>query len=179
MAAGSTPSVAMESFRRMMARWATGVSVVTAHHAGHDDGLTVNSFLSVSLAPPRVLISIMNDADAYSTIRSSGAFAVSILSADQRAISERFAKHTAATEKFAGISIHRGQTGAALLDGCLAGFECRVDQEIDAKDHRLFLGQVVAVEEGIDAAPLLFFRSHYAEVEPDERVRLPPGPASR
>jgi flavin reductase (DIM6/NTAB) family NADH-FMN oxidoreductase RutF len=162
-----------------MARWATGVSVVTARLAGHDDGLTVNSFLSVSLAPPRVLISIMIDAEAWTTIRESGAFAVSILSADQRAISERFAKRVSSTEKFAGVAIHRGTTEAALLDGSLAAFECQVTQEIDAGDHWLFLGLVVAVEEGVDDSPLLFYRSGYAEAEPEDRVRLPHGSASR
>jgi 4-hydroxyphenylacetate 3-hydroxylase, reductase component len=162
-----------------MARWATGVSVVTARGAGRDEGLTVNSFLSVSLVPPRVLISILTDADAWKTIRQSQAFAVNVLSANQRAHSERFAKRVPSEEKFAGIGLHRGATGAALLDGTLAVFECAVAQEIDAGDHSLFLGNVVAVEEGVDAAPLLFYRSGYAEAEPDDRVRLPRATAPR
>jgi flavin reductase (DIM6/NTAB) family NADH-FMN oxidoreductase RutF len=167
------PPVEPAPFRRLMARWATGVSVVTAHHAGQDDGLTVNSFLSVSLAPPRVLISIMNEAEAWTAIRQSQAFAVSVLAANQRGISERFAKRIPSAEKFAGIELHRGLTEAALLDGCLATFECQVAKEIDAGDHMLFLGYVVAVEEGVDGPPLLFYRSGYAEAEPDELLRLP------
>jgi flavin reductase (DIM6/NTAB) family NADH-FMN oxidoreductase RutF len=133
----------------------------------------------VSLSPPRVLISIMIDADAWMTIRQSRAFAVNILAASQRGISERFAKHIPSAEKFAGIDIHRGETDAALIDGALAIFECNVLQEIDAGDHMLFLGLVVAVEEGADAPPLLFYRSGYAEPEPDERLRLPRGPSVR
>jgi flavin reductase (DIM6/NTAB) family NADH-FMN oxidoreductase RutF len=160
-------------FRRLMARWATGVSVVTAQDDGKDDGLTVNSFLSVSLSPPRVLVSIMTDADAWGTIRRSKAFAVSILSASQRAISERFAQHLPSDEKFAGIPFHRGITRAALLDGTLAQFECDVAQEIDAGDHTLFLGRVIAADEGVDAPPLLFYRSGYAEAESGDRMRLP------
>jgi flavin reductase (DIM6/NTAB) family NADH-FMN oxidoreductase RutF len=173
------PPVEPAPFRRLMARWATGVSVVTTHDAGRDEGLTVNSFLSVSLAPPRVLISIMNDADAWMTIRRSQSFAVNVLAANQRGISERFAKRIPSAEKFAGIELHRGVTGAALLDGSLASFECQVAKEIDAGDHMLFLGYVVAVEEGVDAPPLLFYRSGYAEAEPDELLRLPRGPAPR
>jgi flavin reductase (DIM6/NTAB) family NADH-FMN oxidoreductase RutF len=167
------PPIESAPFRRLMARWANGVSVVTARDAGQDDGLTVNSFLSVSLAPPRVLISIMTDADAWMTIRHSRAFAVSVLAATQRGISERFAKRIPSAEKFAGTELHRGLTDAALLDGSLAAFECQVEKEIDAGDHMLFLGRVVAAEEGIDALPLLFYRSGYAEAEPDELLRLP------
>lgn len=179
MSTAAHPPADPNGFRRLMARWATGVSVVTARDGGKDDGLTVNSFLSVSLTPPRVLISIMTDADAWSTIRRSSAFAVSVLSADQRAISERFAQHLPSNEKFAGIAFHRGVTGAALLDGALATFECDVSQEIDAGDHSLFLGRVVAANEGIDAPPLLFYRSGYAEAEPNDRVRLPGAAAPR
>jgi 3-hydroxy-9,10-secoandrosta-1,3,5(10)-triene-9,17-dione monooxygenase reductase component len=167
------PPVESAPFRRLMARWATGVSVVTTHDAGRDEGLTVNSFLSVSLTPPRVLISIMTDADAWMTIRRSQAFAVSVLAANQRAISERFAKRIPSAEKFAGIELHRGLTDAALLDGSIATFECQVAKEIDAGDHMLFLGLVVAAEEGVDAPPLLFYRSAYAEAEPDDLLRLP------
>lgn len=163
----------------MMARWATGVSVVTAHDEGRDRGLTVNAFLSVSLEPPRVLVSISTDADAWPSIHRSGAFAVSVLAASQRGLSQRFASRVPPEEKFAGIDFHRGTTGAALLDGVLAAFECTVDQEISAGDHVLILGRVVAVEEGSDRPPLLFYRSGYAETGPDDLLRLPRTPTPR
>ncbi len=162
-------------FRQLMSRWATGVSVVTTRHEDRDRGLTVNAFLSVSLAPPRVLVSISTDADALPALRASGTFAVSILSATQRSLSQRFAGRVTPEEKFAGLDVHRGRTGAALLDGAIATLECRLVQEVAAGDHALVLGEVVATEEGEDAAPLLFFRSAYAEAEPDELLRLPRG----
>lgn len=160
-------------FRHLMARWATGVSVVTARDEGRDRGLTVNAFLSVSLEPPRVLVSISTDADALPSIRATGRFAVNVLSASQRGLSQRFASRVPPEEKFAGVDLHRGTTGAPLLDGAVATFECQVDQEIPAGDHALLLGQVVALEVGVDAPPLIFFRSGYAEAEPDDVVRLP------
>lgn len=162
-------------FRQLMARWATGVSVVTTRQEARDRGLTVNAFLSVSLTPPRILVSISTDADALPALRASGAFAVSILSATQRALSQRFAGRVTAEEKFAGVDLHRGRTGAALLDGAIATLECRLVQEIPAGDHALVLGEVLSTEEGPDAAPLLFFRSAYAEPEPGELLRLPRG----
>jgi 3-hydroxy-9,10-secoandrosta-1,3,5(10)-triene-9,17-dione monooxygenase reductase component len=166
-------------FRHLMARWATGVSVVTARDDGRDRGLTVNAFLSVSLEPPRVLVSIATEADAWPSIHQSGTFAVSVLAADQRGISQRFASRVRPEEKFAGIDFHRGSTGAALLDGTVAAFECRVTKEISAGDHVLILGNVVALEEGVDAPPLLFYRSGYAEAEPDDILRLPRGSVPR
>jgi 3-hydroxy-9,10-secoandrosta-1,3,5(10)-triene-9,17-dione monooxygenase reductase component len=173
------PSVDPSRFRQLMARWATGVSVVTAHENGRDSGLTVNAFLSVSLDPPRVLVSVSTDADAWPAIHTSGAFAVSVLAADQRGVSQRFASRVSPDEKFAGIDFHRGETGAAILEGTVAAFECRVEQEISAGDHVLVLGKVVGLEEGADATPLLFYRSAYAEAEPDDLLRLPRGGPSR
>jgi 3-hydroxy-9,10-secoandrosta-1,3,5(10)-triene-9,17-dione monooxygenase reductase component len=169
------PSVDPAHFRNLMARWATGVSIVTAREDGRDRGLTVNAFLSVSLEPPRVLVSITTDADAWPSIHQSRAFAVSVLSAHQRGISQRFASRVSPEEKFAGIDVHRGTTGAALLDGTLATFECRVEQEIPVGDHVLVLGKVVAMQEGVDGSPLLFYRSGYAEAEPNDLLRLPRG----
>lgn len=179
MPARTPPSVEPSRFRHLMARWPTGVSVVTTRENGHDRGLTVNAFLSVSLEPPRLLVSIATDADAWPSIHRSGAFAVSVLAAHQRSVSQRFASRVPADEKFAGIDVHRGVTGAALLDGTLAIFECRVWQEIPVGDHVLVLGNVVALEEGADVSPLLFYRSGYAEAEPDGRVRLPRGSVPR
>lgn len=160
-------------FRQLMARWATGVTIVTAREGGRDRGLTVNAFLSVSLEPPRILVSIATDADALPSIRTSKSFAVSVLSATQRALSQRFASRIPAEEKFAGVGVHRGVTGAALLDGTLAVFECQVEQEIVAGDHVLVLGRVVGLGTGPDAPPLLFYRSGYGEAESADRIRLP------
>ncbi len=179
MAPDPPPSPDPSRFRRLMARWATGVSVVTARENGRDRGLTVNAFLSVSLEPPRILVSIATDADAWPAIQRSRAFAVSVLAAGQRGISQRFASRASPEEKFAGIDLHRGATGVALLDGTLAVFECHVEQEISAGDHVLVLGSVVALEEGVDAPPLVFYRSGYATAEPNERLRLPGSSATQ
>jgi len=161
-------------FRALMARWATGVAIVTARDGGTDAGLTVNALLSVSLAPPSLLISLTRDADTTPVVTRSRAFAASFLAADQRSLSERFARTLPSAEKFAGVPVHRGRTGAALLDGALGAIECRVVSITPAFDHDLVLGEVVAVELGPDRPPLVFQHSGYAEVEPDGRLRLAP-----
>ncbi len=160
-------------FRRAMARWATGVSVVTARGPDGDAGLTVNAMLSVSLEPPSLLVSLHRDVDTLPVVERSRAFAVNLLSHRQQELSERFARAVPSEEKFRGLPVHRGVTGAPLLDGTLGTVECRLVSATPAFDHRLLVGEVVRIELGADEAPLLFFRSGYASREADERLRLP------
>lgn len=164
------------AFRRLMGRWATGVSVVTARDAGQDAGLTVNALLSVSLDPPSLLVSLTHDADTTPLVLRSQLFAVNLLASDQRTLSERFASTAPPAEKFRGVPLHRGPSGLPLLDGALAGAECRVVSTTPAYDHLLILGEVVYQEVGREAAPLLFYRSGYAEPAGPDALRLPSVP---
>ncbi|MCI4372514.1 MAG: flavin reductase family protein, partial [Thermoplasmata archaeon] len=158
----------------LMARWATGVAVVTTHDDSGDAGLTVNALLSISLTPPSLLISLTQDADTTPVIHRSGSFAVNFLAADQQPISERFAQALPAVEKFRTLAVHRGRWGAPLLDGTLGAAECRVVAWTPRYDHVLIVGEVVHQEVGRDGAPLLFFRSGYAHADGTDRLRLSP-----
>ena len=157
-----------------MARWPTGVSVVTATDGKMDAGLTANAVLSVSLAPPTLLVSIAREADTGPLLARSGRFGVSLLAYDQRAISELFARPVPSAEKFAGLTVRRGLGGVPLIPNGLAYFVCRLSQTWEADDHQLFLGTVEVSEAGRDVAPLVFFRSSYAAWEPPDALRLPP-----
>jgi flavin reductase (DIM6/NTAB) family NADH-FMN oxidoreductase RutF len=157
-----------------MARWATGVAVVTAHDDTGDAGLTVNALLSVSLTPPSLLISLTQEADTTPVIHRSGTFAVNFLAADQQPLSERFARTVPPAEKFLGLPLHRERTGAALLDGTLGAAECRVVAWTPRYDHVLILGEVVHQEVGRDGPALLFFRSGYSQSEGTNRLHLSP-----
>ncbi len=159
-----------------MARWATGVTVVTTRDAEVDAGLTVNAFLSVALEPPTVLVSLTLVADTTPLLERSRTFAVNLLAADQRAVSERFARTIPPAEKFQGLPVHRGATGAALLDGTLGNLECRVVDWLPRRDHVLIVAEVVREEVGRDAEPLLFYRAGYATSEGGGRLKLPPAP---
>lgn len=161
-------------FRAVMGRWATGVSVITAHDSSGDAGLTVNALLSVSLAPPSLLVSLSNDADTLPVVDRSGHFGASFLAAGQRSVSERFALTLPAVEKFARLALHRGPHGSPLLDGALGAVECRVVSRAPTFDHVLLVGEVIYAESGPDGPPLLFFRSGYAEGDGPDRLRLPP-----
>jgi len=164
--------IAPERYRAAMARWATGVAVVTAHAGDEDAGLTVNALLSVSLRPPALLVSLSTDADTLPVVERGGHFGASFLSAGQRAWSERFARTLPAREKFRDVPIHRGPNGSPLLDGALGAVECRVVARTPAFDHVLLLGEVVHVEEGAEGLPLVYFQSGYAGADGADRLRL-------
>ncbi len=161
-------------FRRLMARWATGVAVVTSRGPDGDVGMTVNALLSVSLDPPTLLVSLAHQADSTPVIEKSRLFAACFLAADQQAMSERFARAAPSAEKFEGLSVRRGVTGAPLLEGTLGSVECRVTTTVPAGDHLLVLGRVVGVTPGADGLPLLFFRRGYAQMDGADGLKLPP-----
>lgn len=163
---------APDVFRRAVARWVTGVAVVTAHEGERDHGLTVNSLTSVALAPPLLLVSLTLDADTTPVVQRTRAFGVSVLAATQRAVSERFARKEHPETKFDGVTVERGASGVALVPGAVATFECTVEREHPEADHILFVGRVTAARVGSDAPPLLFHRSRYAEADRDGRVAL-------
>lgn len=149
------------AFRRLMGRWPTGVAIVTARDGTTDYGLTVNGLLSVSLHPPSMLVSLGDDADTGPVVARGRIFVANFLAATQQSISERFALSLAPAEKFRDLPIHRGVTGAAIVDGSLGALECRVISDFHAADHHLFVGEVVGLELGTDSAPLVFHRSRY------------------
>jgi 3-hydroxy-9,10-secoandrosta-1,3,5(10)-triene-9,17-dione monooxygenase reductase component len=99
---------------------------------------------------------------------------VNLLAAEQRPLSERFARAVPSAEKFAGLPVHRGPTGAPLLDGTLGAIDCRVVAKVPSHDHLLVVGEAVHLEFGADSAPLVFYHSGYADAEPGGRLRLPP-----
>jgi 3-hydroxy-9,10-secoandrosta-1,3,5(10)-triene-9,17-dione monooxygenase reductase component len=163
------------AFRALISRWGSGVSVVTAREEDRDGGLTVNALLSVSLQPPTLLVSLTHDADSTPVILRTRRFAVNLLAAAQRPLSERFALAIPGHEKFSGVPVHRRENGPARLDGALAWFECEVAETFAVADHQLIVGRVVDVETGADGLPLLFYRSRYGEASGPDSVALPPG----
>jgi len=163
------------AFRALVSRWASGVSVVTAREGDRDTGLTVNALISVSLRPPTLLVSLTHDADSTPVILRTGRFVVNLLGGAQRPLSDRFASTIPSPEKFDGVALHRRGEGPARLDGALAWLECAVEHAYAFADHQLIIGRVVDLEAGPDGAPLLFYRSRYAETTGSDSLTLPPG----
>ncbi|HEX6478937.1 MAG TPA: flavin reductase family protein [Ktedonobacteraceae bacterium] len=163
-----TPS----DFRTTMARFATGVTVVTTTLDSTYFGLTVNAFCSVSLNPPLILVSLDLRSQTYTSIRQSGVFAVNVLTQEQEPLALRFARKDLASKTFDDIAIRVGETtGVPLFADALARIECRVSNEYPGGDHALMLGEVVSVDYGDDHLanePLLYYRSTFWVNNPQE-----------
>lgn len=153
-------------FRRVLGHLATGVAVVAAAdpESGAVRGLTANAVASVSLDPPLVLACVERTADTHDCIERAGAFAISVLGADDEALARRFADYPA-ERKFTGAAYRAEATGAPVLDEALAWVDCRVWAAYDGGDHTIFVGEVVAGD-AVDGAPLLYFRGGYARLAP-------------
>lgn len=146
-------------FRRVCGQFATGITVVTVTDPeGQPQGLTVNSFTSVSLNPPLVLVSIDLRSSVLPHFHSHQRFAVNFLAHDQEGISRIFA--TPSVRRFEGLTWHFGELGSPLLENCLAHLECSTLKSVDAGDHTLFIGEVhrAACRDG---KPLIYFNSAY------------------
>jgi flavin reductase (DIM6/NTAB) family NADH-FMN oxidoreductase RutF len=149
-----------EAFRSALGCFATGITVVTAvGPSGELLGITANSFNSVSLDPPLVLFSLHRAAYSLGAFTDSGHFVVNILGEDQRELSARFAM--ALVDKWSGVDYEVWDTGAPILKGCLAAFECRTRANYDGGDHVIFLGEVLRLRCAVDGRPLLYFRGRY------------------
>lgn len=152
-------SIEPQELRRVMGHFATGVTVITTKDAeGNPQGLTANAFMSLSLNPPLVIISVDKGATCYSCFELQNGFTVNFLSEDQEEISRRFA--TKGADKFAGLQWHAGSNGAAMIDGALGYVECNITQCHDGGDHTIVVGEVVNVAADGDR-PLLFFKGKY------------------
>jgi flavin reductase (DIM6/NTAB) family NADH-FMN oxidoreductase RutF len=155
-----------DDLRLAMRKWPSGVSVVTVRHLGVSHGMTVGSLVSVSLDPPAVLVSLERGTRTHELIQAAGIFAVTILSADQRLVSERFASSgTEAEDRFAGLETHNLVTGAPLLAGGLAFLDCRVVAAHPSGMNTLFIGEVLAARSGREGGPLLYFDRQYRQLQ--------------
>lgn len=144
----------------------TGVTIVTTiDQETGPAGLAANSFTSVSLEPPLVLVSIDRGANSYRAMESSGRYAVHILGAHQEDLCRRFARsELSGAEKLAGVSWRPGLGGVPLLDDYLVRFECRVVEAISGGDHVVYLGEVERLDfEEADRPALGFFRGNYLQ----------------
>jgi flavin reductase (DIM6/NTAB) family NADH-FMN oxidoreductase RutF len=142
------------------ARWATGVTIVTARAGDRIHGMTVSAFTEVSLEPPLVLVCIDRTANTQSVIAKGGSFAVNILARDQEALAQRFACNEAEDRRFADLDCETGATGAPLLAGSVASLDCRLETAHEAGDHIIYIGEVVGLHLS-DGDPLLFYDRSY------------------
>lgn len=151
----------------------TGVTVVTTIDA--DDkplGFTANSFSSVSLEPPLLLVSIANGSSNLTNFADGSGFAVNILAEDQKDVSATFARRS--DDRFAQVYWRRGPAGSPLIAGVSAWFDCTLERAVEAGDHTILIGRIAAFE----ATPhpgLGYYRGAYI-TPATTAAQLPAGP---
>ncbi len=163
-----------------MSRLASGVVLVTAQEPpldpddpgaprGEDVGMTATAFMSVSLDPPLVLVSLREGSRMDDLLDEQPVWAVSVLSESQRHIAGRFAMKGRVSDRllFEDIPYVRGEvSGSPLVGGALATLECRTEQRIPAGDHTLVIGRVLtAALPSADGGPLTYFRGRYRHLD--------------
>ena len=152
------------TFRQACARYATGITIATTIASdGTPHGFTANSFTSVSLEPPLVLICIDRSANIIDQFRASKYFGINVLSASQEDLSNRFAIR--GYDRFEGVNWTAGSTGVPLLEGALARLECGIEKIIEAGDHDIFIGRVLGAEY-VEGEPLLYHMSRCPRKSP-------------
>ena len=154
------------TFRRACGQFLTGVTIVTTiDQETGPAGLAANSFTSVSLEPPLVLVSVDRGANSLRAMESSRRYAVHILGAHQEDLCRRFAQaDLSGMEKLEGVAWTPGLGGVPLLDDYLVRFECRVVEAVPGGDHVIYLGEVERLEfEETDRPALGFFRGSYLQ----------------
>ena len=151
-----------EELREVMRRFPAPVAVVTTALEGERFGLTVGSFVSLSLEPPLVGISIGKDSSSHEPIRRAGGWAASLLSEAQAKVAQHFARSgIPPVALWNGVDVRDGSRGP-LVNEALAWLECRTEAVYGGGDHDIVLGRVVRAAEGArDASALLYHRSRY------------------
>jgi 3-hydroxy-9,10-secoandrosta-1,3,5(10)-triene-9,17-dione monooxygenase reductase component len=149
-----------ELFRHVLGHYPTGVAVITAMTDHGPVGLSMNSFTSVSMAPPLVLFCPSLTSSTWPRLREVGQIAINVLSAGQESVSRLFAAPV--TDRFGKVSWSSGHNGAPLLDDALGWLECTVQAEYPAGDHTVVIAQInrMGVHDEI-GEPLVYFRGAY------------------
>lgn len=145
--------------------FATGVTIVTARTPEGDlVGLTANSFNSVSLTPPLVLWSLARSAGSMAAFSTGSHYAINILGSDQQALARQFAAKD--VDRYQGVQFSLGASGAPLLQGAAATFECFNRSRYEEGDHVIFVGEVERCNHRAGASPLLFHGGRFYTEHP-------------
>jgi flavin reductase (DIM6/NTAB) family NADH-FMN oxidoreductase RutF len=153
------------TLRDALGCFATGVTVVTCLHDGVPTGLTVNSFTSVSLDPPLLLVCIAKNAGSAAALTAASHFAINVLQTGQQPASIRFA--TRDEDRFGATPWACGEAGAPILEDSLGVFECERFAVYDGGDHHILVGRVVKASFDASLDPLLYFRGRYRRLHFD------------
>jgi 3-hydroxy-9,10-secoandrosta-1,3,5(10)-triene-9,17-dione monooxygenase reductase component len=158
---------ALPIFKGAMRQTAGGISVITAGLGEERTGLTVTSAVSLSMAPPTMIVCVNRAASAWPIIHQRRHFCVNALASHHQAIADRFAGlgGVKGVARYAGASWSVLSTGALALDDCIASIDCEVEEFVERHSHTIVIGAVRAVR-AIGGKPLLYSQGQYGEFAP-------------
>lgn len=151
-----------EALRKVMRHWTTGVCVVCGKNDTLRHGMTVNSFASVSLEPPLIVVTLANNSRTYLIVNETGRFSVSILRHNQKAIADRFSgKNSEIEDRFAGIETKDLPGGMPAIGDALAVLETKVVKKVKLENSTIFISEVTYSENLIQGRPLVYHNREY------------------
>lgn len=151
-----------DELRETMRQWTTGVAIVCCKNRDQIHGMTVNSFTSVSLNPPLIIVTLANQSRTHHIVKESGLFSVSILKDTQKMQADKFSgKLPEGENRFAGIETFHLPGGIPAIVGSLAVLECSVKSEIPLDQATLFMAEVTYTHVENDGKPLIYHNREY------------------
>lgn len=153
-------AAAKPELRHAFGRFATGIAVITTlDERGQPYGLTINSFVSVSMDPPLISWNVVRGSNAHTVIAGAGRFVVNVLAKHQRTTAQQMTGPI--DQRFVGVPHHCSSSGLPIIEDTLATFECDTHSMITVGDHDIVLGTVKQFEHR-DGRPLVYWRGGYA-----------------
>ena len=153
-----TPQV----LRHALRQWTTGVAVATSYFRGVRHGMTVNSFISISLDPPLITVTLAHEPRTRNLVEQSGVFGITILAEDQAEIADRFAGRIPEEgDRFENLELFTLKSEVPLLMDGLVSLDCKVVHAYPMKESTLYVGEVVAVQHTREGAPLVYHNRVY------------------
>lgn len=163
------PEVDAEEYRRAIAYFATGVTVVTTRVDGRPVGMTASAVCSVSLDPVLLLVCIDNRLRTHAALDVAGRFAINVLGAEHEHLARQFASQR--DDKFDGVAL-REESDLPVLRSAIAHFACELHEKHPGGDHSIFLGRVTECSYTPGRQPLLYFKSSFGKLEDPLRDML-------
>ena len=153
-----------KNYREVLGHFATGVTIVMAEIAGDIHGMTANSFTSVSLDPPLVLVAVDHKARMRQGIFRNRPLTISILKDNQKPLSQLFAQPHPSADPFEGLLLQRAKNGIPYLADSLAFLAARITEVYSQGDHDLVICRVEELKVLSHDGPLVFFQGRYYAV---------------
>jgi len=151
-----------EKLRQAMRAWTTGVAIVTSIYGDQQYGMTVNSFTSISLDPPLISVALRQLTHTHELVTKSGMFSITILTAAQKELSDRFAgKLPQIVDRFEGMQTETISLDSPVFKDGMAYFDCRVLNSIPVGENTLFIAEVLDARGDGEAKPLVYHNREY------------------